>query len=122
MNAVFSMRNSDSRFDNRKPVLSFAEGSAIHNPTWMSIAIVLTLFFGDAAASAQQAEKIFRIGFLDPSTASGTAVVVEAFRQELSKLDGLRKKTSPSSTGLQKTKVLSAYPSFRRSWFISGLI
>ena len=35
---------------------------------------------------AQQKDKVFRIGFLDPSTASGTAVVVEAFRQELSKL------------------------------------
>jgi ABC-type uncharacterized transport system substrate-binding protein len=35
---------------------------------------------------AQQAGKIFRIGFLDSSTASGSAVLVEAFRQELSKL------------------------------------
>ena len=38
------------------------------------------------AADAQQAGKIFRIGFLDPSTASGSAVLVDAFRQELSKL------------------------------------
>ena len=38
------------------------------------------------AAHAQQTGKIFRIGFLDPSTASGSAVLVEAFRQELSKL------------------------------------
>ena len=30
--------------------------------------------------------KIFRIGFLDGSTASGSAVLLEAFRQELSKL------------------------------------
>ncbi len=37
-------------------------------------------------AEAQQPGKIFRIGFLDPSTASGSAVLVEAFRQELSKL------------------------------------
>src|SRR5712692_9192767 len=37
-------------------------------------------------ADAQQAGKIFRIGFLDPSTASGSAGLVEAFRQELSKL------------------------------------
>ena len=37
-------------------------------------------------ANAQQAGKIFRIGFLDASTASGSAVLVEAFRQELSKL------------------------------------
>jgi ABC-type uncharacterized transport system substrate-binding protein len=38
------------------------------------------------AVEAQQAGKIFRIGFLDSSTASGSAVLVEAFRQELSKL------------------------------------
>ena len=35
---------------------------------------------------AQQTGKIFRIGFLDPSNASGSAVVVDVFRQELSKL------------------------------------
>jgi len=37
-------------------------------------------------AWAQQAGKILRIGFLDGSTASGIAVLLEAFRQELSKL------------------------------------
>jgi putative tryptophan/tyrosine transport system substrate-binding protein len=37
-------------------------------------------------ADAQQTGKIFRIGYLDPSTASSSAVLVEAFRQELSKL------------------------------------
>ena len=37
-------------------------------------------------ADAQQAGKVARIGFLDTSTASGSAVLVEAFRQELSKL------------------------------------
>jgi putative ABC transport system substrate-binding protein len=35
---------------------------------------------------AQQKDKVFRIGFLDPSNASGSAVVVDVFRQELSKL------------------------------------
>jgi ABC-type uncharacterized transport system substrate-binding protein len=35
---------------------------------------------------AQQSGKMFRIGYLDLSTASGSAVLVEAFRQELSKL------------------------------------
>ena len=38
------------------------------------------------SADAQQTGKIFRIGFLDSSTASGSAVLVDAFRQELSKL------------------------------------
>ena len=39
-----------------------------------------------ASAHAQQTAKIVRIGFLDGSTASGMAVLVDAFRQELSKL------------------------------------
>jgi putative tryptophan/tyrosine transport system substrate-binding protein len=37
-------------------------------------------------AEAQQAGKVARIGFLDPSTVSGMAGLLEAFRQELSKL------------------------------------
>jgi putative tryptophan/tyrosine transport system substrate-binding protein len=39
-----------------------------------------------SAVDAQQTGKIFRMGFLDPSTDSGTAVLVKAFLQELSKL------------------------------------
>jgi len=38
------------------------------------------------AAEAQQVGKVPRIGFLDNSTASGSAGLAEAFRQELSKL------------------------------------
>jgi putative tryptophan/tyrosine transport system substrate-binding protein len=37
-------------------------------------------------AEAQQTGKVPRIGFLDGSTASGSAVLVDAFRQELNKL------------------------------------
>ena len=37
-------------------------------------------------AYAQQTGKVLRISYLDDSTASGSAVLVEAFRQELSKL------------------------------------
>jgi putative tryptophan/tyrosine transport system substrate-binding protein len=44
------------------------------------------LFALCAPVETQQAGKIFRIGILDPSTASGSAVLWEAFRQELSKL------------------------------------
>jgi putative tryptophan/tyrosine transport system substrate-binding protein len=43
-------------------------------------------------AEAQQTGKIFRMGFLDSSTASGSAVLLEAFRQELSKLGWVEKK------------------------------
>src|SRR5262249_32484718 len=46
-------------------------------PCSSRFAVLLTL---------QQAGKIFRIGYLDPSTASCMAVLLDAFRQELSKL------------------------------------
>ena len=38
------------------------------------------------ATHSQQTGKVARIGFLDNSTASGSAILVDAFRQELSKL------------------------------------
>src|SRR5262245_16787320 len=38
------------------------------------------------SVDAQQTGKIYRIGYLDSGTASGSAILVEAFRQELSKL------------------------------------
>src|SRR5687768_2508451 len=50
------------------------------------VSLALTFSLGGDAASAQQPTKIVRIGFLDQSTASGSAVLVEAFRQELIKL------------------------------------
>jgi putative tryptophan/tyrosine transport system substrate-binding protein len=46
-------------------------------------AMLLSLSF---SVEAQQAGKTFRIGLLDSGTASGSAVLVDAFRQELSKL------------------------------------
>jgi ABC-type uncharacterized transport system substrate-binding protein len=48
-------------------------------------AIVVTFVFGGAVAKPQQTGKVFRIGFLDPSTAASMAAQLEAFRQ-LSKL------------------------------------
>jgi putative ABC transport system substrate-binding protein len=50
------------------------------------LALSAMLFALGSSASAQQTGKVFRIGFLDESTASGMAVLLEAFRQELSKL------------------------------------
>src|SRR5262245_21871551 len=49
--------------------------------------LLTTLFLANVSlADAQQPGKLFRIGFLDISTASSIAVLIEAFRQELSKL------------------------------------
>ena len=54
--------------------------------TFCIIALSAMLLTLCSSANAQQPGKIFRIGFLDNSTASGIAVLSEAFRQELSKL------------------------------------
>jgi putative tryptophan/tyrosine transport system substrate-binding protein len=61
--------------------------SAIQNPKWAGLlALALAFSLCEPVAGAQQTGKIFRIGFLDSSTASGMAVLVDAFRQELGKL------------------------------------
>ena len=48
--------------------------------------LLLTAFLPIGFSQAQQLGKIPRIGFLDNSTASGSAVSLEAFRQEMNKL------------------------------------
>src|SRR5215468_9447764 len=50
----------------------------------LTLCAMLFAFCGPV--DAQQPGKIFRIGFLDNTTASGMAVLRDAFRQELSKL------------------------------------
>ena len=50
---------------------------------WLLATVLLTTA---PFAEAQQTGKIFHIGVLDSSTASGMAALFEAFRQELSKL------------------------------------
>src|SRR5262245_2626382 len=79
MNKTLLRRFLDSSSDNRK--------SAIQNPKWWGIfAFVLTFVFAVVGGRAQHTGKILRIGFLDSSTATGSAVLVDAFRQELNKL------------------------------------
>src|SRR5262249_26816793 len=50
---------------------------------WLLAALFLV---NVSLANAQQTGKIFRIGILDVSTASGSSVLLEAFRQEMGKL------------------------------------
>jgi putative ABC transport system substrate-binding protein len=52
----------------------------------LSTLFLVVLLAVGAIAEAQQTGKIFRIGFLDPSNASGMAGLLKAFRQELDKL------------------------------------
>jgi putative ABC transport system substrate-binding protein len=51
-----------------------------------SILVAVMLVAVAVVSAGQPTGKIFRIGFLDSSTASGMAVLAEAFRQELRKL------------------------------------
>jgi putative ABC transport system substrate-binding protein len=56
--------------------------------------LLATLFLANVSlADAQQTGKIFRIGFLDISTAAGMAILVDSFRQELSKLGWIEGKS-----------------------------
>jgi putative tryptophan/tyrosine transport system substrate-binding protein len=48
--------------------------------------LLITVLLITGLVDAQQTGKTFRIGFLDNSTASGSAVFLAAFRQELTKL------------------------------------
>ena len=45
------------------------------------------------SVDAQQITRVSRVGFLDSSTAAGSAVLLEAFRQELSKLGWIEGKS-----------------------------
>src|SRR5215471_14992903 len=61
--------------------------SAIQNPKWLGLSVIaFALVVVGPVAQAQQAGKIFRIGILDSGTVSGMAVLVDAFRHELSNL------------------------------------
>ena len=84
-----------------------------------------TFFLTTASlAEAQQAGKIFRIGFLDGGTAAGSAVLVKAFLQELSKLGWIegKKITIEYRFAEQKPECLSVYMSLRRTWSVLRLI
>ncbi len=85
MTKIFSIRFPAFSSGNRK--------SKIQNRKWMGLfAIVVALAVCGARAEAQQPTKPFRIGYLDNSTASGSAVLVKAFLQELSKLGWIQGK------------------------------
>ena len=79
--------------------------SAIENRKLVGmVALVFTFAMCGAVASAQQATKIPRIGYLDPSTASGSAVRLDAFRQEMSKLGWIEGKNVSIETRFAEGK------------------
>src|SRR5262244_4589626 len=81
MKKLFRVRFGDSQSDNLKSKIQNRKLAGL-----FSIIVALAFAFGGVEAQAQQPGKIFRIGFLDNSTASGMAVLLDALRRELSQL------------------------------------
>jgi hypothetical protein len=79
------------------------------------------LFAVCGSGDAQQTGKVFRIGFLDDSTASNIAVRLDNFRQELSKLGWIEGKNVTIEYRFAEEK-LERYLSLRRTWFVATLI
>ena len=69
-----------------------------------------------STVDAQQAGKIFRIGILDVSTASGSAVLLEAFRQEMGKLGWIEGKNITFEHRFAEENSIAS-PGLRRTWF-----
>jgi putative ABC transport system substrate-binding protein len=92
MKTLFRIRFFSPQSDNRKSKISPELRRRIPNRKLAGIAVVVTIALSGVMSQAQPPGKTFRIGFLDPSTASGSAVLVNAFRQELSKLGWIEEK------------------------------
>ncbi len=59
----------------------------MQNPKWLGVfSITVALAMCGAVASAQQTGRVAHVGYLDNSSASGNAPLLEAFRQEMRKL------------------------------------
>ena len=70
-----------------------------------------------STVDAQQSGKILRIGFLDANTPSGSAALVEAFRQELRMLGWIEGKNITIEYRFAEGQH-NANLSLRRSWFV----
>jgi ABC-type uncharacterized transport system substrate-binding protein len=105
MSKIVSTRIQRVPSDNRKSKTCTEPRRSIENLKWVGIfAIVLTFGLGGVVASAQPPGKIFRIGYLDSSTASSSAAQWQAFRQELSKLGWIEGKNITFEYGFAEQK------------------
>jgi putative tryptophan/tyrosine transport system substrate-binding protein len=66
----------------------------------ITLTLCALLFALCGAVNAQQPGKVFRIGFLSPTTASGSAGLLEVFRQELRKLGWVEGKNITSFSSI----------------------
>jgi hypothetical protein len=83
---------------------------------WFLISVWLII---PPAAKAQPTGKVFRIGYLDPSTSSSSADLVDAFRQELSKLGWIEGKNIVIEYRLQQER-MTGFQNWPPIWFNSN--
>jgi hypothetical protein len=97
----------------RQPIRKAALASILFAGALLAVAVTV---------EAQQPGKIFRIGYLDPSTISGSAALLETFRQELSKLGWIEGKNITIEYRFAENKGSERCVSLRRTWFALRLI
>jgi putative tryptophan/tyrosine transport system substrate-binding protein len=83
---VTEVGGQKSEISDQRSAVGRSLGRKLMKKKVIVLALGALLFALSVSAHAQQAGKVFRIGFLDGSTASGMAVLVKAFLHELSKL------------------------------------
>ena len=83
--------------------------------TVVALSAMLFALFG--SVDAPQAGRVARIGFLDDSTASGSAVLVEVFWQEMRKLGWVEGKNIITEYRFAEGKY-DRLPDLRRTWFV----
>jgi len=91
MDETFRIRLLESDSDNRKPVLSFAEGSKIQNVVVGLVALAVAFTTCGAVAQAQQPKKVPRIGYLsnvDPASESARAEGIRLALRERGYIEG----------------------------------
>jgi ABC-type uncharacterized transport system substrate-binding protein len=87
MHNTLLKRFFNSYSDNRKSKTCTELSRSIQNRKLVGLlALVIACALCGAVATAQQPTKVARIGFLDPSTASSMAGLLEVLRRELTKL------------------------------------
>jgi hypothetical protein len=112
---------SRSLSENPKPVVSHVEPSAIQNRKWAGLfAIVLTVTFGGAVATAQQPRKTPHVGLLYAS-AVGNSARIQAFREGLRELGYVEGKTSSLIIATRRANLI-AIPFSPRSLCVSTLM
>ena len=82
---------------------------------WCIVTLTLSLLAAPLAADAQQAGKVLRIGYLRVTSPSDRPPLLDAFRQRLRELGGLRARILSSTIDMRRVGSTGC-PTWRPSW------